>query len=63
MNAKLEAVLNKDSAIPISKFGNINSKFAANISLKDFNSIKNFGGYESGNKVNKPEVLFQRIEN
>lgn len=31
--------LNKDSAIPISKFGNINNKFAANISLKDFNSI------------------------
>ena len=37
--------------------------YQINTELKDFNSIKNFGGYESGTKVNKPEVLFQRIEN
>ena len=27
-----------------------------------YDSISNFGGYESYNKVNKAEVLFQRIE-
>ena len=34
-----------------------------NTDVKDYNSIDEFGGYESGTKVNKPEVLFQRIEN
>lgn len=34
-----------------------------NTDLKDFNSIKEFGGYKSGTKVNNPEVLFQRIDN
>ena len=28
-----------------------------------YESINNFGGYKSGTKVNKAEVLFQRIEN
>ena len=28
-----------------------------------YDSISNFGGYKSGTKVNKAEVLFQRIEN
>ena len=34
-----------------------------NTNVKDYNSIDEFGGYESGTKVNKGEVLFQRIEN
>ena len=34
-----------------------------NTSVKDYNSIDEFGGYESGTKVKKGEVLFQRIEN
>ena len=37
--------------------------YQINTELKDFDSIKNFGGYVSGTKVNTPEVLFQRIEN
>ena len=28
-----------------------------------YESINDFGGYKSGTKVNKAEVLFQRIEN
>ena len=37
--------------------------YQINTELNDFDSIKNFGGYVSGTKVNIPEVLFQRIEN
>ena len=37
--------------------------YQINTDLKDLNSIKEFGGYKSGTKVNNPEVLFQRIEN
>ena len=37
--------------------------YQINTELKDFDSIEEFGGYGSGTKVNKPEVLFQRIEN
>ena len=37
--------------------------YQINSDLKDFDSIKEFGGYKSGTKVNNPEVLFQRIEN
>lgn len=37
--------------------------YQINTELKDFDSITDFGGYESGTKVNKAEVLFQRIEN
>ncbi len=33
-----------------------------NTSLNDFSSLAKFGGYESGTKVNKREVLFQRID-
>ena len=29
----------------------------------DYNSIKNFGGLETGIKLNKSEILFNRIEN
>lgn len=34
-----------------------------NCNLRDYNTIDTFGGYESGTKVNNPEVLFKRIEN
>ena len=34
-----------------------------NTDVKEYNSIDEFGGYESGTKVKKGEVLFQRIEN
>ena len=37
--------------------------YQINTELKDFDSIREFGGYKSGTKVNNPEVLFQRIEN
>ncbi len=37
--------------------------YQINTELNDFDSIKEFGGYKSGTKVNNPEVLFQRIEN
>ena len=37
--------------------------YQINTELKDFNSIKDFGGYKSTTKVNNPEVLFQRIDN
>ena len=37
--------------------------YQINTELKEFNTINEFGGYVSGTKVNKPEVLFQRIEN
>lgn len=37
--------------------------YQINTELKEFDTINEFGGYISGTKVNKPEVLFQRIEN
>ena len=37
--------------------------YQINTELKDFDTINEFGGYVSGTKVNKPEVLFHRIEN
>ena len=37
--------------------------YQINTELKEFATINEFGGYVSGTKVNKPEVLFQRIEN
>ena len=37
--------------------------YQINTELKNFDTINEFGGYISGTKVNKPEVLFQRIEN
>ena len=37
--------------------------YQINTELKEFDTIKEFGGYVSGTKVNAPEVLFQRIEN
>ena len=37
--------------------------YQINTELKEFNTINEFGGYVSGTTVNKPEVLFQRIEN
>ena len=36
--------------------------YQINTDLKAFDSIKKFGEYKSGTKVNNPEVLFQRIE-
>ena len=36
--------------------------YQINTGLKEFHTINEFGGYESGIKVNSPEVLFQRIE-
>ena len=33
-----------------------------NTELTDFDSIKEFGQYKSGTKVNEPKVLFQRID-
>ncbi len=37
--------------------------YQINTDKTSFDSILKFGGYVSGTKVNKPEVLFQRIEN
>lgn len=36
--------------------------YQINTNIISYDSISSFGGYESGNKVNKSEVLFQRVE-
>ena len=36
--------------------------YQINTNIISYDSISSFGGYESGNKVNKSEVLFQRLE-
>ena len=33
-----------------------------NTDITDYGSIDSFGAYKSGTKVNKPEVLFMRVE-
>lgn len=37
--------------------------YQLNTDITDYDSIASFGNYKSGTKLNKPEVLFQRIEN